>query len=248
MQTANTLVGDWAIRGISGEQLPLFLGTAWYWSMRFLRCSSCGPRSLPLCQPRHTVKSNQASEPDPSWPAGGQKRRVSIAVELITSPQILFLDEPTSGLDSAAAFHVLQCVRDLATNEKRTVVAVIHQPPSEVYALFDKLLLLSAGRMVYFGDADRAVELFESVGLKKNPKMSDADFFLHSINPDFAGPAGPTLLAECKDIDCNIGQLIKHFRASDRYKAIANKVDTLLTTKGEPMVMPPTTTWISKTT
>jgi len=137
--TANTLVGDWAIRGISG----------------------------------------------------GQRRRLSIAVELITSPQILFLDEPTSGLDSAAAFHVLSCVRRLATDERRTVVAVIHQPPSEVYALFDKLLLLSAGRTVYFGDAPKAMELFKTAGLKKDPNMSEVSPERTSGARNPAPPASP---------------------------------------------------------
>ncbi len=62
--------------------------------------------------------------------SGGQRRRVSIGCELVTSPTLLFLDEPTSGLDSAAAYHVMASVRRL-TEGCRTIVTVIHQPSSE---------------------------------------------------------------------------------------------------------------------
>lgn len=70
--------------------------------------------------------------------SGGQRRRVSIGSELVTSPKLIFLDEPTSGLDSAAAFYVMSAVRRLA-EKCRTIISVIHQPSSEVFALFDKV-------------------------------------------------------------------------------------------------------------
>lgn len=76
--------------------------------------------------------------------SGGQRRRVSIGCELVTAPTVLFLDEPTSGLDAASAYHVMNVVRHLA-NRNRTILSVIHQPSSEVFELFDKLYLLSAG-------------------------------------------------------------------------------------------------------
>ena len=92
--------------------------------------------------------------------SGGEKKRLSIALEILTMPKILFLDEPTSGLDSASAFFVVQALRNIA-RDGRTVISSIHQPSSEVFALFDDLFLLSGGESVYFGEAKMAVEVWE---------------------------------------------------------------------------------------
>lgn len=90
--------------------------------------------------------------------SGGEKKRLSIALEILTKPRLLFLDEPTSGLDSAAAFFVVQILRYIA-QDGRTVISSIHQPSSEVFALFDDLVLLSGGQTVYSGQANKAVEV-----------------------------------------------------------------------------------------
>jgi ABC-type multidrug transport system ATPase subunit len=93
--------------------------------------------------------------------SGGQKRRVSICIELLTRPKLLFLDEPTSGLDSAASYYVMSRIASLGSHKStpRTTVASIHQPSSEVFQLFDNLCLLSSGRTVYFGPASAANEV-----------------------------------------------------------------------------------------
>ncbi|KAL9273406.1 ABC transporter G family member 1-like protein, partial [Drosera capensis] len=71
--------------------------------------------------------------------SGGQKRRVSICIEILTRPPLLFLDEPTSGLDSAASYHVMSRIIKLAEKDRRTIIASIHQPSSEVFELFHNL-------------------------------------------------------------------------------------------------------------
>ena len=68
--------------------------------------------------------------------SGGEKKRVSIATEMLTNPSVIFLDEPTTGLDSKSALDVAGIIRMLARN-KRTVVTTIHQPSSELLAKFD---------------------------------------------------------------------------------------------------------------
>jgi ABC-type multidrug transport system ATPase subunit len=93
--------------------------------------------------------------------SGGQKRRVSICIEILTRPNLLFLDEPTSGLDSAASYYVMSRIARLDQWDgiRRTIIASIHQPSSEVFQLFHSLCLLSSGRTVYFGPASLATEV-----------------------------------------------------------------------------------------
>lgn len=91
--------------------------------------------------------------------SGGEKKRLSIALEILIRPRLLFLDEPTSGLDSASAFFVIQSIKNIA-RDGRTVISSVHQPSSEVFTLFDDLFLLSGGETVYFGEAKMAVKVF----------------------------------------------------------------------------------------
>ncbi|XP_020550000.1 ABC transporter G family member 15-like [Sesamum indicum] len=116
--------------------------------------------------------------------SGGEKKRLSIALEILTRPRLLFLDEPTSGLDSAAAFFVIQSIKNLA-RDGRTVISSIHQPSSEVFALFDDLYLLSSGETVYFGEAKMAVKFFAEAGFPCPSRRNPSDHFLRCINSDF---------------------------------------------------------------
>ncbi|KAL5565958.1 hypothetical protein UlMin_029122 [Ulmus minor] len=116
--------------------------------------------------------------------SGGEKRRVSIALEILMRPRLLFLDEPTSGLDSASAFFVTQTLRSLS-RDGRTVIASIHQPSSEVFELFDQLFLLSGGKTVYFGQASDAYEFFAQAGFPCPALRNPSDHFLRCINSDF---------------------------------------------------------------
>ncbi|KAL9245754.1 hypothetical protein vseg_019370 [Gypsophila vaccaria] len=117
--------------------------------------------------------------------SGGQKRRVSICIEILTRPRLLFLDEPTSGLDSAASYHVMSRLIKLAQHDRRTVVASIHQPSSEVFELFNNLCLLSSGRLVYFGPTSMANEHFALNGYPCPTMQNPSDHFLRTINKDF---------------------------------------------------------------
>ncbi|KAF9021922.1 hypothetical protein BDZ89DRAFT_1071060 [Hymenopellis radicata] len=110
--------------------------------------------------------------------SGGEKRRVSIACELVTSPSILFLDEPTSGLDSYNAFNVVECLVSLARDYNRTVVFTIHQPRSNIVALFDQLLVLAMGKLVYAGEFSKCQGHFASIGRPCPPGFNIADFLI----------------------------------------------------------------------
>lgn len=82
--------------------------------------------------------------------SGGEKRRTSVALELVTSPTAIFLDEPTSGLDSAHATELLRMLKRMA-GQGRTIALTIHQPNSDITELFDDLLLLAKGLCTYVG-------------------------------------------------------------------------------------------------
>ncbi|XP_021277890.1 ABC transporter G family member 13 isoform X2 [Herrania umbratica] len=116
--------------------------------------------------------------------SGGEKKRLSIALEILTRPHLLFLDEPTSGLDSASAFFVIQTLRNVG-RDGRTVISSIHQPSSEVFSLFDDLFLLSGGEQVYFGEAKVAAKFFAESGFPCPSRRNPSDHFLRCINSDF---------------------------------------------------------------
>ncbi len=80
-----------------------------------------------------------------------QAKRVNIGVSLITDPQVLYLDEPTSGLDSFTADEVMSFVAKFARQYNRAVCATIHSPTPRTFGVFDRLMLLVAGRLVYAG-------------------------------------------------------------------------------------------------
>ncbi|KAJ3018387.1 hypothetical protein HKX48_002938 [Thoreauomyces humboldtii] len=127
--------------------------------------------------------------------SGGEKRRVSIACELVTGPSILFLDEPTSGLDAFNAFNVIESLVNLARTYRRTVILTIHQPRSNIFALFDKLLLLAKGRVVYSGPAqEECRECFEEQGFvcPKGFNMADylVDLTMHVAQENVGGTSG----------------------------------------------------------
>lgn len=109
--------------------------------------------------------------------SGGEKRRTSIGIEIITSPSILFLDEPTSGLDSFGAYVVVNILKDLAMLGC-TVLCTIHQPSSEVFHLFDRVLLLSEGRKLYDGSVHDLTPHLATLGHPVPEETNPADHIM----------------------------------------------------------------------
>ncbi|KAG0348412.1 hypothetical protein BG004_005253 [Podila humilis] len=126
------------------------------------------------------IKDTKVGGPAIRGISGGEKRRVTIGIELLSSPSVLLLDEPTSGLSSTDALNVANAIKGLA-KKGRTVILTVHQPRSDIYELFDDLLLLSQGKVVYFGKANLAAAYFEALGHEVPVGWNVADYFLDLI-------------------------------------------------------------------
>ncbi|KAK4144391.1 uncharacterized protein C8A04DRAFT_36639 [Dichotomopilus funicola] len=134
--------------------------------------------------------------------SGGEKRRVSIACELVTSPSILFLDEPTSGLDAYNAYNVVECLVTLAKTYKRTVIFTIHQPRSNIVALFDRLILLAQGKTVYSGPLHQCQDYFDHIGYSCPPGFNIADYLV-----DLTMHAGSTTSFDDGDFSAEVASV-----------------------------------------
>eukprot|EP01094_Clydonella_sp_ATCC50884_P027291 TRINITY_DN7793_c0_g1_i1.p1 TRINITY_DN7793_c0_g1~~TRINITY_DN7793_c0_g1_i1.p1 ORF type:complete len:624 (+),score=138.80 TRINITY_DN7793_c0_g1_i1:259-2130(+) len=110
--------------------------------------------------------------------SGGERRRTSIGVELVTEPGLVYLDEPTSGLDSKTALGLVENLADLAHRFNHTIICTIHQPRARIFSLFDNLMVMAKGHVVYFGDANKAVEYYESKGYPCPVHENPPDFFV----------------------------------------------------------------------
>ncbi|CAK9258789.1 unnamed protein product [Sphagnum jensenii] len=163
--------------------------------------------------------------------SGGERRRLSIALEILTRPRLLFLDEPTSGLDSAAAFFVVSTLRNLA-RDGRTVIASIHQPSSEVFELFDNLTLLSGGRLVYFGEAKAAREHFAASGFPCPALRSPSDHFLRAINADFDQDLETADLLNRMPTPQVVRILVEAYQNSEYAMAAKLRIQEILQTQG----------------
>ncbi|KAJ9664695.1 hypothetical protein H2198_000041 [Neophaeococcomyces mojaviensis] len=118
--------------------------------------------------------------------SGGQKRRLSVASQLVTSPKILFLDEPTSGLDSAASREVMSYISRLAKQLNLIVIISIHQPSTTTFDLLDQIMLLSSGKTCFFGAREDIEPYFESISHPIPLHINPAEFLLDLVNIDFA--------------------------------------------------------------
>lgn len=134
---------------------------------------------LGLMKCQHTLIGNEAVK----GVSGGEKKRVCIAIELITTPSVLFLDEPTSGLDSFTSYNVIEILNQQAA-KGRTVISTIHQPSSDIFKNFDKLMLICDGTIVYHGNAKDAVEYFYAREYKCPALSNPADYFMEILHVD----------------------------------------------------------------
>ncbi|KXS17673.1 P-loop containing nucleoside triphosphate hydrolase protein [Gonapodya prolifera JEL478] len=116
--------------------------------------------------------------------SGGQRKRLSVALELLTNPSVLFIDEPTSGLDAFTALTTVDYLRKMTTSASIMSFVAIHQPRENILRLFDKFLLISRGRIVFSGTLSEAYGHFGSAGHPAPEGVNIADFWLDVIASD----------------------------------------------------------------
>lgn len=116
--------------------------------------------------------------------SGGQQKRLSIAIELVDDPRILFLDEPTTGLDSSASSLCVQLLKRLA-QEGKTIICTIHTPSALLFQMFDQLYVLAEGNCIYQGASKNVVPFLADLNLVCPASYNPADYLLEISTNDY---------------------------------------------------------------
>ncbi|CAN6681605.1 unnamed protein product [Malus baccata var. baccata] len=113
--------------------------------------------------------------------SGGERRRVSIGVDVIHDPEVLILDEPTSGLDSTSALQIIDMLKTMAETRGRTIILSIHQPGFRIVKLFNSILLLANGSVLHHGTVDHLGLNLRLMGLELPLHVNVVEFAIDSI-------------------------------------------------------------------
>ncbi|CAG9798107.1 unnamed protein product [Chironomus riparius] len=148
------------------------------------RCMSHNDKQILIDNILDTLHLVHAKETRCRNLSGGQKKRLSIALELIDDPPILFLDEPTTGLDSSSSTYTIRLLHNLA-REGRTIVCTIHQPSATIYEMFDLVYVLAEGYCIYQGSHSNTVPYLASQGFQCPQFHNPADYLLEVANGEY---------------------------------------------------------------
>ncbi|XP_066245531.1 ATP-binding cassette sub-family G member 4 [Euwallacea similis] len=145
--------------------------------------------------------------------SGGQKKRLSIALELVSNPLVMFLDEPTTGLDSSSCKQCLELLKLLA-GQGRTIVCTIHQPSATLFQMFDQVYVLSEGRCLYQGGTPNMIPFFQDIGFPCPKFHNPADYVIELACGEYQTEAHEkieTMVATSRNGDC-----LKYFQDSEK--------------------------------
>ncbi|TID30667.1 hypothetical protein CANINC_000734 [Pichia inconspicua] len=117
--------------------------------------------------------------------SGGERRRLSVGLQLVSNPSVLFLDEPTTGLDNYNAYLLVKSFQHLAKRLNKTIIMSIHQPRADIFKLFDTVLILSKGRLCYGSSYLEIFSHFSSLGYTiPEKKVNPGDYFIDITSVD----------------------------------------------------------------
>nr|XP_018906580.1 PREDICTED: protein scarlet-like isoform X1 [Bemisia tabaci] len=158
--------------------------------------------------------------------SGGERRKVSLAVQLLTDPPVLFCDEPTTGLDSFNALSMVSCLSSLAKNGK-TVVCTIHQPTSGVFETFDEVILMVAGgRVAFQGAINDALDHFKTLGMVCPKAYNTAEFLISQLS-----------IREDTRTKKEVYQICDLFDTSESYKIFQKKFNEVNTVYNDTQIV-----------
>lgn len=143
--------------------------------------------------------------------SGGEKRRLSLALELISSPKLFIGDEPTSGIDSTMSEKVVRLIKAMVKQRNIPCILSLHQPRSSIFKMLDTLILLSpGGHVCYMGKASEAVQYFSKLGFTCPIETNPAEFLLDLVSIDSEDPR------EASEDELRIARLAASFAENQR--------------------------------
>ncbi|KAL0735502.1 hypothetical protein Bca4012_011712 [Brassica carinata] len=133
--------------------------------------------------------------------SGGERKRVSIAVEIIRDPPILLLDEPTSGLDSRNSLQVVELLANMAKTKQRTVVFSIHQPSYRILDYISDYLILSRGSVIHFGNLEHLEDSIAKLGFRIPEQLNPIEFAMEIVDSLRDSNSSRSLLSSSSSIE-----------------------------------------------
>uniref|UniRef100_A0A8C1VXH3 ATP-binding cassette, sub-family G (WHITE), member 5 n=1 Tax=Cyprinus carpio TaxID=7962 RepID=A0A8C1VXH3_CYPCA len=147
----------------------------------------------------------------------GERRRVSIASQLLQDPKVILLDEPTTGLDSMTANQIVVLLADLARRDP-TVIVTIHQPRSELFRIFNRIAIMSRGELVFCGKPEEMVDFFSSCGYECPEYCNPFDFYVDLTSVD----------TRCSEREAatysRMHDITSPYQSSEIYKSMLGKI------------------------
>ncbi len=144
--------------------------------------------------------------------SGGERRRLAVALELLTDKELLLADEPTTGLDTSMSVRVVQLIRDTVQNLQIPAFCVLHQPRSTIWneLLDDIILMASGGHVCYVGPRSEVRAYFDNLGYACPQDTNPAEYYVDLISVDPEDPVQATLDEK------RIQRIVSHFRKHQR--------------------------------
>ncbi|XP_014472212.1 PREDICTED: ATP-binding cassette sub-family G member 4 isoform X2 [Dinoponera quadriceps] len=172
--------------------------------LKLNRTVSHESRQMLIAKILETLSLSQTKETRVSRLSGGQRKRLSIALEIIDNPPVMFLDEPTTGLDSMSSHQCVSVLKTLA-RAGRTIICTIHQPSAAIYQMFDHIYLLVDGHCMYHSSPNDTIEYFAQQGLQCPQYHNPADYMLEVVTREY-GNYDEQLIATAKCLDWPKGE------------------------------------------